>query len=149
MEKEFEIDRENIARYFKWLQLAANILLVPYFGLGIITGLIYYYKIAPWLPKMQADAIKYRLDGKFLRIDTGVYFLQRNSVPLERITDIDIFQGPLMRHFGVWKLRVQTSSFRRPAVLFGIYNPEQVRDEIFAARDACLKSQESSSMALP
>jgi membrane protein YdbS with pleckstrin-like domain len=149
MEKEFEIDRENIARYFKWQQLAVNVLLVPYFGLGIITGLIYYYKIAPWLPKMQAEAIKYRLDEKFLRVDTGVYFLRRNSILLERITDIDIFQDPLMRHFGLWKLRVKTSSFRQPAVLFGIDNPEQVRDEIFAARDAYLQSHESSSMALP
>lgn len=98
MEKEIDIYRENVAEYFAWQPtLIIFITTVWFFGLGLIAALVYRRGIAVWLSPMQAQALKYTLDDKTLRIDSGVYFLRRKAIPLDRITDITLVQGPLMR----------------------------------------------------
>ena len=70
-----------------------------------------------------------------MRADGGVFFLFRKSIPFERITDIALVQGPLLRHFGIWAMRIQTAgSARCEATLYGVRNPEEVRELILSQR---------------
>ena len=89
------------------------------------------------LPRKQADALRYRLEGSVLQVDEGVYFLRRRTIPLDRITDLMLFQGPFLRHFGLWELRIQTAGAGSPgipeAILIGLYTPEQTRLELLRA----------------
>jgi putative membrane protein len=133
----YAIDRDNVARYFYWTQILIALLLTLWmFGLGAV---LYAYTLGQWLPGRQAGALKYWLDGTTLRVDTGVYFLSRRAIPLDRVTDIVLSQGPLMRRFGIWSIRVQATGpigqAIMPVVLFGVRDPEEVRDELLAARD--------------
>ncbi len=136
----YAIDRENVARYYFFSQLVGLTLLgLCTFGLGLILAVVYYFTIGQWLPGRQAGALKYWVDGTTLRVDTGVYFLRRRAIPLDRVTDIVLSQGPLMRHFGIWSIRVEATGpiaqAITPVMLYGLLDPEEVRDELMALRD--------------
>jgi membrane protein YdbS with pleckstrin-like domain len=136
----FEVNRPAVARYFA-LAHACLILLttVWFFGLGLVLALVYYALIAPWLSVQQAEALQYRLEGTTLRVDSGVYFLKRKAIPLDRVTDVVLVQGPLMRYLGLWAINIQTAGSGQQvaeAVLYGVDGPEDVRDLLVRARDA-------------
>ena len=139
-EWEIEVgDREAVATYFYWLQILLILVVgIWLFGLGIVAAIVHALWTGPWLTKKQADALRYWLDGATLRVDQGVYFLKRKAIPLDRITDVVLVQGPLMRRCGLWTLQVQTAGTGQgvaEAVMYGIDEPEKVRDAILAARD--------------
>ena len=132
---------EQIARYFYWTHLLLIVATgIWFFGLGLVAALIYAWTIGKWLPQRQADALRYWLDGTTLRVDEGVYFLKRKAIPLDRVTDVRLVQGPIMRRCGIWALQVQTAGAGgqsiAEAVLFGVEEPERLRDELLRARDA-------------
>ena len=111
------------------------------FGFFVLYALVVtavYFLFAKWLTEWQVDALQYRVEGKTLCVDWGVFFLQRKAIPLDRITDFALVQGPLMRILGIWAMRVQTAStgLQTPeATLIAIENPEKVRDELLRRRD--------------
>lgn len=90
------------------------------------------------LSTAQANRLFYRLDGTNLGIDEGVFTLTRKSIPLDRITDFRLTQSILMRAVGIWGLGVQTAGAGAPiaeAVLFGLVEPEKIRDMLVRERD--------------
>jgi len=54
--------------------------------------------------------LEYRVGADELRIDSG--FLSRNSraIPFDRVTDVDLEQGPLHRLFGLARVRLETGA---------------------------------------
>jgi len=128
-ETEFEINRDAVEQYFRAIQSLALLCL------WIIPGLIHYYWSSRWLCSQQANNLRYRLEGSTLRADGGVFFLFRKSIPLERITDVDLVQGPLLRYFNIWAMRIQTAgSAQCEATLYGVRNPEEIRELILSRR---------------
>jgi len=104
-------------------------------GFSIIFSVIYWFTFARWLTFLQAENLKYRIDGDTLRVDGGVLFLFRKSIPLERITDVALVQGPVLRFFGIWAMRIQTAgSPQAEAVLYGVKDCENVRKQILSQR---------------
>lgn len=135
---DFPVQRDAVARYVYWGTLI--VLFFPFAlfcGVGILLALVWILWLGRWLPQRQVEALRYWLDGPTLRIDGGLYFLQRKAIPLDRITDVALIQGPLMRWFGIWSLRVQTAG-RGDSVpeasLIGLTEPEKVRDVLLQAR---------------
>ena len=61
----------------------------------------------------------------------GVLWRQTGIVPYNRITNVDIIQGPLMRVFGISNLRIQTAGYSANQLaeikLQGIRDPEPLR----------------------
>ena len=136
----FPIQREEVARYFFWWHILVILLpTILWFGAGILFAIIYAFTVGKWLPKKESAALRYWLDGSTLRVDQGLYFLRRKAIPLDRISDINLAQGPLLRHFGLWMLKIQTAGAggrsSPEAILVGLENPEQVRDELLEARN--------------
>jgi membrane protein YdbS with pleckstrin-like domain len=135
---EFEINRDAVERYFRAQQSLGLLGLTIVYGLGIVLALVHYYKkhkFSRWICQQQADNLRYRLEGSTIRVDSGVYFLFRKSIPLERITDVVLVQGPLLRYFDIWAIRIQTAgSAQCEATLYGVRDPEKVREIILAQR---------------
>jgi len=101
------------------------------FGLALVGIFVF----AQWLCPQQAKNLCYRLEGSTLRADGGVFFLFRKSIPLERITDVALVQGPLLRFFDIWAMRIQTAgSAQCEATLWGVREPEKIRELILAQR---------------
>ncbi|MCY7270995.1 MAG: PH domain-containing protein [Sphingomonas bacterium] len=83
---------------------------------------------------------EYRVGDDELRIDSG--FLSRNSraIPFDRVTDVDLEQGPLHRLFGLARVRLETgasaSANNEDGVLdtIALARAEALRDHIRARR---------------
>ncbi len=106
-------------------------LLAPFFiGLGLAVF---------WIPKYYAS-ITYTLTNSEIIVRRGVWWRKAGFVPYNRITNINVVQGPVARHFGLGTVLIQTAGFStgggssaaRPAeaVIFGIKNFEEVKDNI-------------------
>ena len=138
-DEEFDVRRDTVERYLYWQHMLFLVFMTAVtVGIGSVAILVYLLLVGPWFPRRQASALRYALEGTTLRVDSGVVFLARKAIPLDRVTDIVLVQGPLMRHFGLWSLRVQTAgagSHTPEGILFGVEEPERVRDLLLETRD--------------
>jgi len=133
---ELSIDRERIAEYILWFHICLFFFsFVVFFGLGLIVALVYWVAFGTWLPKRQAAALHFWLEDTTLHVDSGVYVLTRKAIPLDRVTDLVLIQGPVMRRCGIWALEVHTSGGGVEATLLGLDKPAEVRDLLLRARD--------------
>jgi membrane protein YdbS with pleckstrin-like domain len=161
-ETEFEIDRKAVKKYFLAERLLATAAIAAIVGTPIsaIMCEIVYSLVPPlpvllvfvhwlvlmfvvcgaatlyllWLCQHQANSLRCRLEGSTLRVSSGVFFLYHKSIPLERISDVALVQGPLLRFFGIWEIRVQTSGTAYEAKFVGVCEPENVREQILSHR---------------
>jgi len=138
-EHEFEIDRDAVYRYFLVTStLIVLIVTVWMLGAGILLAPLWWLLVGPALHRRQVNALRYWLDGGTLRINQGFIFLQRKAIPLDRVTDIVLAQGPLARHYGVWTLKIQTAGVGQQmpeGMLVGVVDAEAARDLILKRRD--------------
>lgn len=91
-----------------------------------------------WIPKFHSS-ITYILEDDKITITKGVWWKTKSFVPYNRITNVNIYQGPISRHFGLGKLSIQTAGFSgtsssggkvAEAVIFGIKNFEEIKDTV-------------------
>jgi hypothetical protein len=86
-----------------------------------------------WIPRYY-ESIAYRLTVTEITWQRGVWFRQTGIVPYNRITNVDIIQGPLMRFFAFSAVRVQTAGYsaqaRAEIVLNGIADPKDLQEKI-------------------
>jgi len=136
---EFSVRRRQAAWYFYWTQIFLIVIVGIWFlGAGVAVAVLHAFTLGPWLSRKQSQALRYWLEGSTLRVDQGVFFLKRKAIPLDRITDVVLSQGPLMKWCGLWELRVQTAGTGHgvpEASLYGVTEPEAVRDMLLLARD--------------
>ncbi|MCE5338694.1 MAG: PH domain-containing protein [Methanomicrobiaceae archaeon] len=95
--------------------------------LAVIVFVVY------WIP-LYYESIAYRLTVTEITWQRGVWFRQTGIVPYNRITNVDIVQGPLMRFFSFSSVRVQTAGYsaqaRAEIVLNGIADPKDLQEKI-------------------
>jgi membrane protein YdbS with pleckstrin-like domain len=89
--------------------------------------------VAYWIP-LYYESITYRLTVTEITWQRGVWFRQTGIVPYNRITNVDIAQGPLMRFFSFSAVRVQTAGYSAQAqaeiLLNGITDPKDLQEKI-------------------
>ncbi|MDN7025530.1 PH domain-containing protein [Methanoculleus sp. FWC-SCC1] len=89
--------------------------------------------VAAWIP-LYYRSVLYELTPTEISWRRGVWFRQTGIVPYNRITNVDISQGPLMRYLGFSSLRVQTAGYsaqaRAEINLSGIEDAEALREKI-------------------
>ncbi len=95
--------------------------------LGIILFSLY------WIP-LYYRSITYQLTITEITWQRGVWFRQTGIVPYNRITNVDIAQGPLMRFFTFSSLHIQTAGYsgqaRAEIVLNGIEDAGDLQEKI-------------------
>ena len=106
---------------FPWL-VAGIVLLLLVGGFALLWARLYF------------DTVVYNLNETEIAWRRGVWFRQTGIVPYNRITNVDILQGPVMRYFGISDLRIQTAGYSAKATaeirLNGIADPAPLRDMI-------------------
>jgi len=100
-------------------------------SLPIVAVLIF---TAYWIPKYY-DSIVYKLTENEIIWKRGVWFKNTGIVPYNRITNIDITQGPISRKFGIAALKIQTAGYsgqqaRSEIRINGIEDFEELREVI-------------------
>jgi uncharacterized protein len=100
--------------------LAVAGLLVVLFVLFIIWTRLYY------------ESMFYELHDDELRWRRGVWFRTTGIVPYNRVTNIDIRQGPVMRRLGISTISIQTAGYSGQAVpeirIEAIVHAEELRE---------------------
>ncbi|MGB1249699.1 MAG: PH domain-containing protein [Candidatus Promineifilaceae bacterium] len=109
---------------------------------------IVYIVVYRWYAEQYANGLRYELDGETLRVHQGVFNLERKAIPLDRVTDIMMTQGIVMRWLGIWRVDVQTAGMGgmmgAEGTMHAIAEPKHIRDTLLAARSQLVKGQLSS-----
>ena len=111
-------------------------LILTVFGIPL---LVIAVPIALWYYPRFYASLRVSLTTRELKVQRGVLNREEKTIPLEQITDLAIFQGPIMRHFGLRGIRVETAGQSSGATalvtIVGIVDTESFRDEVLAQRD--------------
>ena len=99
-----------------------------------------------WYVNKSQKVLKCQLFEQSVRIKKGVFFKKEKTIPLDRITDVTLIQGPLQRFIGVHRLFIETagqnqSSMHSEASLIGIIDVESFREQILNQRDTIIQNK--------
>jgi len=98
-----------------------------------------------WIPLGQLFTRRYLasmeciLTSKALKVKKGIFVRIEKTIPLEKITDMGMVQGPIMRHYDLHCLTVETAGQSGPGALVsltGIKNAVEFRESVLTQRDA-------------
>jgi membrane protein YdbS with pleckstrin-like domain len=79
------------------------VILSGFVPLVIVTAVTLY-----WIPRF-VSSINYILGDDEIIVTKGVWWKTTGVVPYNRITNVNIYQGPLSRRFGLGRLAIQTA----------------------------------------
>jgi len=149
-------DKELMKLYYLYLLLADAIVLVTTVLPSVVAALLFLplnealtvtivlvipflfivFFVAYWIPRFYAS-ITYRFGSTEFTVERGVWWRHSSTVPYNRITNIDVVQGPLSRRFGLAKIRVQTAGYSATgaaavaeAQIIGVKNYEEIKEFI-------------------
>jgi len=83
-----------------------------------------------------------------LVVKRGIFFKEEKSIPLEKITDVGLSQGPIMRMFGLYRLSFETagqSGHGALVSLLGVENASEFREAILEQKDNLTASTPAKS----
>lgn len=94
------------------------------------------------------------LTERTLEIKKGILNKTESTIPLEKITDLQMFQGPIMRHFGLHGFKVETAGQTGGATgallsIIGIGDAPEFRQAVLAQRDALSDGGLTSTASAP
>ena len=93
-------------------------------------------------------------DGQCVEVKKGVFFRKESTIPLNRITDLRLHDGPLMRHYGLRGLKVETAGSgggqyaSSEGDLIGVIDAEGFRNAVLEQRQRVIKAETGQAPAV-
>jgi len=117
-----------ILAFLWWYALLLIFVPLPPWIIGIIAipFLAAFAFAAYWIPKYY-ETLRYKLTQNEIVWRRGVWFRKTGIVPYNRITNIDIEQGPISRKLAIGSLKIQTAGYSGAAG--GAGKPAEIRIE--------------------
>lgn len=118
-----------------WLLTGALILMTTIVGIPL---LVFWFPLGYALTGRYLERLRCVLTEKNLHVARGVLVRQEKTVPLDKITDLAMSHGPIMRHLGLRGLSVETAGQSGPGSLIklvGIEGTEEFRAAVLAQRE--------------
>lgn len=123
----------RVCNYWLWspvLVFCLTVVLIPLILIWVPLALIF---VRHYLARISCV-----LTSRNLLVKKGLLVRVEKTIPLEKITDLGLVQGPIMRYFGVHQLTVETagqSGQGALASLTGIEDVEAFREAVLEQRD--------------
>jgi len=141
-----EFDRAAIKKYYLWqptLLLACSIV-----GIVLIPVVLL---VTVLVMDRYLDRLSCTLTERTLEIKKGILNRVESTVPLEKITDLQMFQGPVMRFFGLHGFRLETAGQSSVAGaslvnMIGIRDTPGFRRAVLAQRDRVNSGRPASAV---
>lgn len=114
-----------------FLATVAGIILIPFWWLGW----------GQWWSKRAFEAMQCELTQKSLVIKKGVWFKVEKTIPLDKIQDLTLREGPLLNALGLCSISVETAgqsgaqSGGAEANLVGVVNARDFRDSVLSQQE--------------
>lgn len=107
-----------------------------------IAGIVllpFWILLGPWYARKKFEHLDCVLTERALLVKRGVWVRYERTIPLDKIQDLALKEGPLLRWLGLSTLRVETAGQNSQpgaeADLTGIVNVHDFRDRVLAQRD--------------
>ncbi|MEC8938500.1 MAG: PH domain-containing protein [Candidatus Thermoplasmatota archaeon] len=98
-----------------------------------------------WLVHMrQYEHMSGGLTDRSLNMRMGWIFKKQQNIALDKLTDVSISEGPVLKAFGVVKMQFETAG-AAPFILTGVKNSNQFRDLVLQHRDSLVSNPQKSS----
>ena len=132
----------KIAGY--WRLLVVGMLCITVVGIVLIP---FWYAFSFWYGAEYLRRVSARLTTQAVEIRTGVFFRKEITIPLNRITDVRLHDGPLMRHYNLRGLRVETAgsagqNASSEGNMIGVIDADAFRDAILTQRQRAESADE-------
>ncbi|HBV63378.1 MAG TPA: hypothetical protein DEF45_10195 [Rhodopirellula sp.] len=133
-----------------WLLSGALVFFMTIVGIPL---LLLWFPLGFVFTKRYLDRMECVLTDKALKVRKGIFVRVEKTIPLEKITDMGMVQGPIMRSFDLHTLTVETagqSGVGSLVSLTGIVNAPEFRETVLNQRErqATNKSQATPLQAV-
>ncbi len=93
-----------------------------------------------WYSNLYFNNLSCTLTEKNLQLKRGHWFRVEKTIPLDKIQDLTLREGPLLRKLGICTLQVETAGQNSPegssdAKIIGLRDAKVFRDKVMAQRD--------------
>lgn len=139
--REAEFDRPGMKKYYMvqpCIALVCSIILIPVVPIVVIIVLLVIDKVI--------DRMSCTLTDRTLEIKRGLFNRVESTVPLEKVTDLQMYQGPVMRWFGLNGFKLETAGQSSGATggalvnMLGIVEAQAFRAAVLEQRDKVVGS---------
>ena len=107
---------------------------------GVVILPIWLLGLGQWYVRRSFEALKCELHERTLVVKRGIFFKVEKTIPLDKIQDLTVKEGPLLRKLGLRSLKIETAGQGTPgaseADLIGIVSPLDFRDGVLRQRDS-------------
>ncbi len=107
---------------------------------GIVILPIWLLGLGQWYVRRSFEMLKCELHERTLVVKRGIFFKVEKTIPLDKIQDLTVKEGPLLRWLGLRSLKIETAGQGTPgaseADLAGIVDPLDFRDQVLRQRDS-------------
>ena len=127
-----------------WLLSGTITLLLTIVGIPL---LLLWWPLGLYITQRYLSRMACTLTTRTLKVKKGMWVRVEKTIPLDKITDMALVQGPIMRHFGLHRLAVETagqSGSGSLVSLIGIENAPDFRQAVLDQRDQLTETNDTS-----
>ncbi len=137
---------ERVTTY--WLLSGALILTATIIGIPLVP---FWFLFGGAVTRAYLKSFRCTLTNRSVKVNRGWLVKSEKTIPLDRITDVGLVQGPVMRFFDIEALSVETagqSAQGSDVKLAGIKDGRRFRDAVLKQRDLVVGSEEERQKRL-
>jgi len=119
-------------------------------NLGLLVTFVGIIAMVVWIPfgwivhKKQYEHMSGALTDRSINMRMGWLFKKQQNIPLDKLTDVSIHEGPILNAFGVVRMQFETAG-AAPFILTGVKNSDQFRDLVLQQRDSLVSAPQQSA----
>ena len=119
-------------------------------NLGLLVTFVGIIAMVVWIPfgwivhKKQFEHMSGALTDRSINMRMGWLFKKQQNIPLDKLTDVSIHEGPILNAFGVVRMQFETAG-AAPFILTGVKNSDQFRDLVLQQRDSLVSNPQQSA----
>ena len=119
-------------------------------NLGLLVTFVGIIAMVVWIPfgwivhKKQYEHMSGALTDRSINMRMGWLFKKQQNIPLDKLTDVSIHEGPILHAFGVVRMQFETAG-AAPFILTGVKNSDQFRDLVLQQRDSLISAPQQSA----
>ena len=118
--------------------------------MGLLVTVVGIIAMVVWIPfgwivhKKQFEHMSGALTDRSINMRMGWLFKKQQNIPLDKLTDVSIHEGPILNAFGVVRMQFETAG-AAPFILTGVKNSDQFRDLVLQQRDSLVSAPQQSA----
>ena len=136
----FSVEFDPKVKIYWWLGaiigMAVTIIGIPLAILWLVIGIPVHHK--------QFQNLSCALTDRSINMRMGWLFKKQQNIPLDKLTDVSIHEGPILNAFGVVRMQFETAG-AAPFILTGVKNSDQFRDLVLQQRDSLVSNPQQSA----